>query len=187
MIASRRFVGTALALVLFAVSPAQAQEDRFDFRMLDTPKPVPDLSFADLDGTRLTLRDFRGRYVLLNVWATWCPPCRKELPSLDRLQAELGGADFQVVALSTDTGRDAAVLRLYQELDLDETGIFIDATGSAMRELGIFGMPVTLLIDAGGNEVGRKLGPAEWDNPAALSFFRETLMSDQDTDAVPVE
>lgn len=112
--------------------------------MLDTPRATPELSFSDVNGVTRSLQDFRGKYVLLNVWATWCPPCRQELPSLERLQDELGGAAFQVLALSTDTGRGAAVQQPYGELGLDDAGIFIDETGSATRELGIFGMPTTL-------------------------------------------
>lgn len=182
-----KLVGTAVALILFATSVARAQEERFDFGMRDAPRPVPELNFTDVHGTRLSLTDFRGKYVLLNVWATWCPPCREELPSLERLQGELGGAAFQVIALSTDTGREAAVQRLYQDLDLSDSGIFIDETGSVTRDLGIFGMPTTLLIDGDGNEIGRKIGPAVWDNDAALAFFRAKIKDEVNSDPVPVE
>lgn len=178
---------TAVALVLLATGVARAQEERFDFGMRDAPRSMPDLNFTSVNGTRLSLTDFRGKYVLLNVWATWCPPCREELPSLERLQGALGGAAFQVITLSTDTGRGAAVQRLYQDLDLSESGIFIDETGSAMRDLGIFGMPTTLLIDGDGNEIGRKIGPAVWDNAAALAFFRAKIEGKVSVEPVPIE
>lgn len=183
-----RFWARAVVVaVLLSAGGAGAQEARFDFRLLEAPKAVPDLNFRSIDGKALTLDDFRGRIVLLNIWATWCPPCREELPSLERLQDALGGPAFQVVALSTDTGREAAVSRLYEELGLDASGIFIDETGSAMRDLGVFGLPTTLLIDADGNEVGRKIGPAVWDNAAALAFFRARVEGAAKADPVPGE
>lgn len=185
MMSSFMQAGTAFALILLTTGIAQAQEERFDFGMRDAPKVAPDLNFTDASGTRLSLADFRGKFVLLNVWATWCPPCREELPSLERLQAELSGAAFQVIALSTDTGRNAAVQRLYKDLDLSKSSIFIDETGSAMRDLGIFGMPTTLLFDGDGNEIGRKIGPAVWDNAAALGFFRAIIEGEDSV--VPVE
>ena len=187
MIISRYLLVTALAVLVLATGETRAQDARFDFAMRDTPKATPDLSFANVDGKPLSLRDFRGKLVLLNLWATWCPPCRKELPSLERLQGELGGTAFQVLMLSTDTGREAAVRRLFDELALDASGIFIDATGSAMRDLGVFGMPTTLLLDGDGNEIGRKIGPAAWDSAAALSFFRELIASSEDKGIVPAE
>ena len=187
MIISRYLLVTALAALVLATGETQAQDARFDFAMRDTPKATPDLSFADVDGKPLSLQDFRGKLVLLNVWATWCPPCRKELPSLARLQGELGGTAFQVLMLSTDTGRETAVRRLFGELALDDSGIFIDATGSATRDLGVFGMPTTLLLDGDGNEIGRKIGPAAWDSAAALSFFRELIASSEDKGIVPAE
>ena len=115
------------------------------------------------------------KVVITKIAATWCPPCRKELPDLQGLQQELGGDQFQVVALSTDAGRLANVRGLYRELGLDETNIFIDETGSAMRKLGIFAMPTTLLIDPQGKEIGRKPGPADWDSAEALSFFERQM------------
>lgn len=182
-----RHTAFAFVLVLLATAGSPAQETRFDFGILDTPKPAPDLNFTDVNRRRLSLEDFRGKYVLLNIWATWCPPCRAELPSLERLQRELGSADFQVVALSTDTGRDAAVQRLYRELGLDDSGIFIDETGSVTGALGIFGMPTTLLIDPERNEIGRKIGPAVWDSPAAVEFFRNEIESGDNMGVVPNE
>ena len=184
---SRYLHVTALAILLLATVEARAQDARFDFAMRETPKATPDLSFADVNGKPLSLQDFRGKFVLLNLWATWCPPCRKELPSLERLQGELGGAEFQVLMLSTDTGRETAVRQLFAELALEDVGIFIDATGSATRDLGVFGMPTTLLLDGDGNEIGRKIGPAEWDNAAALKFFGDLIASSKDEGIVPAE
>ena len=187
MIISRYLLVTALVALVLATGETRAQDARFDFALRDTAKATPDLSFSDVDGKPLSLQDFRGKIVLLNLWATWCPPCREELPSLERLQGELGGTEFQVLMLSTDTGRETAVRRLFGELAMDDSGIFIDSTGSATRDLGVFGMPTTLLLDGDGNEIGRKIGPAEWDNAAALSFFRELISNGEDEVIVPAE
>ncbi len=167
---------SALVLLSMISGTATAEGRNFIFGIHSTAKEVPKIAFEDADGNQFTLEDFEGKYVLLNVWATWCPPCRKELPDLQGLQQELGGDQFQVIALSTDAGRLTNVRRLYRELDLDEGGIFIDETGSAMRTLGIFAMPTTLLIDPKGREIGRKPGPADWDSTAALTFFKEQMV-----------
>ena len=166
------------SLIFFSVQSgaALAEGGKFRFGIHSTPKEMPKIAFEDAVGTQLTLADFEGKYVLLNIWATWCPPCRKELPDLQGLQQKLGADQIQVIALSTDTGRLANVQRLYQELDLNDAGIFIDETGSVGRKLGIFAMPTTLLIDPQGREIGRKPGPADWDNAEAIAFFQKQLV-----------
>lgn len=167
----------SLILLTMFTGAALADGQKFVFGIHSTPKEVPKITFENTDGNQFTLEGFKGKYVLLNVWATWCPPCRKELPDLQGLQQALGGPQFQVVALSTDAGRLESVKRLYQELGLDEGGIFIDETGTAMRSLGIFAMPTTLLFDPEGREIGRKPGPADWDSTSALTFFKGQLGS----------
>ena len=141
----------------------------------DTAQPVPELRFEDGDGRPLTLADFRGKVVLLNVWATWCGPCREEMPTLDRLQAALGGPDFEVVALSIDRAGIDPVDRFYAEIGVRHLGRYIDVTGKTARDVGAYGLPTTLLIDREGREVARHVGPAEWDTPAMTAFFREQL------------
>ncbi|WP_448325884.1 TlpA family protein disulfide reductase [Sulfitobacter sp. M13] len=173
---TKRFLPVVMLLALLP-GTTFAEGKRFVFGIHSIPKEIPEITFEDLEEQQFTLEDFEGKYLLLNVWATWCPPCRKELPDLQGLQQKLGGQQFQVVALSTDAGKRASVLRLYQELGLDEDSIFIDQTGSAMRKLGIFAMPTTLLIDPEGREIGRKPGPADWDSTSALTFFQGQLAS----------
>ena len=164
-----RWAGLAAALVAWPMGPSAAQGPGDLFEMRDVPRPLPELSFVDAEGHDLSLADFAGKVVVLNVWATWCAPCRQELPTLAHLQDELGGPSFQVIALSTDPPGDGAVPGLYRELDLSEAGIFVDATGSAMRDLGIYALPTTLLIDAEGRELGRLTGAATWDGDEALA------------------
>lgn len=146
-------------------------------RLHPAPRPVPEIRFLDADGKPLTLANFRGKVVLLNVWATWCPPCRKEMPSLDRLQAKLGGADFEVVALSIDRGGIFVVQEFFKEADVEALAFYIDPSVEVMSRLGIVGLPTTLLIDRSGREIGRWVGPAEWDQPEVVQFIRSHLAS----------
>ncbi|MCT9000284.1 TlpA family protein disulfide reductase [Chelativorans intermedius] len=160
-----------------ATATAQDQGNTGSFAFHDEPQSVPALSFVDGDGSDITLADFRGRTILLNIWATWCVPCREEMPSLDRLQAKLGGPDFQVVPLSIDRGGLPAVEAFYEELGLSELGIYVDESGRASRELGALGIPTTLLLDHEGRELGRLVGPAEWDSPDMVALLRRKLPS----------
>ena len=126
-------------------------------------------------GAPRALAGFRGRVILLNIWATWCGPCREEMPALDRLQAMLGGPDFEVVPLSIDRGGVFAIKGFYEELDLRALQIYVDQSGEALTKLGAAGIPLTLLVDRDGRELWRHLGPAEWDKPAAVNRIRGHL------------
>ena len=157
------------------VDPSEDSATAYAFAFHEVPVAVPDLVFADASGRPVSLSDFRGRSVLLNIWATWCVPCRKEMPSLDRLQAEFDPSKLLVLTLSIDLQGAAVVRKFYHDLGLRSLGIYVDTTGSAGNKLGLPGVPGTLLIDARGREVGRKLGPAEWDSPAVDDLLREHL------------
>lgn len=131
-------------------------------------RTLPDLRFVDGTGASRSLADFRGRVVLLNLWATWCVPCREEMPALDRLQAALGGQGFEVVALAIDQGGIAAVTRFYTELKLGALRIYLDQNGDALNKLGGLGIPLTILVDRDGRELWRVVGPREWDAPEVV-------------------
>jgi len=146
-----------------------------ELSVFDQPREIPEIRFQDEQGHDLSLADFRGRVVLLNVWATWCVPCRKEMPALDRLQAKLGGDEFRVIPLSVDREGVAAVKRFYQQLGLKDLGIYVDPWGKAGRALAIPGVPTTLLIDRQGREVARKMGAAEWDDPEMVERIERTM------------
>jgi thiol-disulfide isomerase/thioredoxin len=139
------------------------------------PRPVPELVFEDARGVRRTLGDFRNKVVLLNVWATWCVPCREEMPALDRLQQKLGGPHFEVVALSIDAGGAAAVKKFYDEIGIRSLGIYVDPASRAMGTLGLVGIPTTVLVDHKGREIGRRTGPAEWDGAEAVRIIEGHL------------
>ena len=139
------------------------------------PVSAPDIPFFDAKGKKYTLADFRGKVVLVNIWATWCPACIVEMPLLNRLQAKLGGKDFMVLTISQDGGGAAVVKRFLDKRKLANLPVFIDKG----RKLGIAFkqdlLPTSMLIDARGREVGRIIGPAEWDKPKALDFIRRYL------------
>ena len=149
------------------------------FSMLETPRPLPELRFLDGVGKETTLAAFRGKAVLLNLWATWCVPCREEMPTLDRLQAELGGPGFEVVALSIDRAGLDVVRRFYAEIGVRHLAMYIDGSGEAARELNVLGLPTTLLVDREGREFKRLIGPAEWDAPEMVAFIRAQLSDER--------
>jgi thiol-disulfide isomerase/thioredoxin len=171
------FVGVRHFAALTAPSSSAQDAPTLGFMPLASPRMIADIAFEDADGNKRTLAQFRGKSVLLNVWATWCGPCRKEMPALDRLQAKLGSDDFQVVALSIDRGGVAAVKSFYDEIDVRSLGIYVDSTTDAQANLGIVGVPTTLLVDREGREVARYTGPADWDGPSVAAAIRRYLPS----------
>jgi thiol-disulfide isomerase/thioredoxin len=184
-VANRRaWLALAIVAGLFAVAPAIVRRMRDptssapELRLHPAPRELPDVTFADPQGAPTSLTAFRGRVVLLNVWATWCPPCREEMPALDRLQAALGGPDFEVVALSIDEAGMPAVRAFLVGAGIRHLRPYVDASGDARMRFGVGGVPLTLLIDRDGRELGRKLGPAAWDHPDAVKLIRGVLARD---------
>jgi thiol-disulfide isomerase/thioredoxin len=144
-----------------------------------TPLKVPDLAFQDVAGKPKTLADWRGRTVLLNLWATWCVPCRKEMPSLDALQTKLGGPNFEVVTINIDT-RDADKPKAWlKEVGVSKLAYYADPAAKTFQDLKAigraFGMPTTLLIDPNGCEIGTIAGPAEWASDDAIKLIEAAL------------
>jgi thiol-disulfide isomerase/thioredoxin len=139
------------------------------------PRAIPEIRFADDQGRGLTLGDFHGRVVLLNLWATWCLPCREEMPTLDRLQAKLGGERFLVIPLAVDREGVPAVKRFYRQVGVNHLGIYVDPSGRGSRALAVPGLPTTLLIDQEGREIARKMGAAEWDSAEMVFLIEKTL------------
>jgi thiol-disulfide isomerase/thioredoxin len=154
---------------------APANGEMAAFRETVPPVPVAGFTFTDGSGRPVAIGDLAGRIVLLNLWATWCAPCVREMPALDRLQARLGGPDFEVVALSLDRGGRDQVVPFLERLGVGNLALYLDPESAAMRELSPRGLPTTLLIDREGREVGRLEGAAEWDSPDALRLIRHYL------------
>jgi thiol-disulfide isomerase/thioredoxin len=134
--------------------------------LAQTPFRVPDLAFKDANGHDRTLADWRGRTVLLNLWATWCVPCRREMPALDALQAHLGGAKFQVVAINIDTRDAEKPLAFLKDVGIKHLDYYSDQSAKVFEDLKTagkaFGMPTTLLVDPSGCNIGTMAGPAQW-------------------------
>jgi thiol-disulfide isomerase/thioredoxin len=148
-----------------------------NFTLFNRPKPVPTATFRDGEGREMALSAFRGKVVLVNLWATWCLPCRLEMGSLDRLAAELGGKDFAVVAISMDRGGKADVERFFKEIHIKNLGLYIDDTTKSAKAYGAHGLPVSFVLNRDGLEVGRLIGPAEWDSPEALALIRHFIQA----------
>lgn len=169
---------TALSLGLAA--PVLADETLLTgemrrFAMAEDRPAVPgDILFADMDGPDRKLADFAGRPVVLNFWATWCAPCRAEMPSLDRLRAQMGD-EVAVVTLASGRNPPQAVAKFFAETGITQLPRYLDPRQDLARAMGVFGMPVTVLIDAEGHEVGRLTGDAEWDSPEAVALIRSLL------------
>ena len=143
------------------------------FTANDAPSPAPQAGFT-ANGKPTSLADFRGRVVLLNFWATWCGPCVAEMPSLDRLEAALGGEDFVVVAVSED--RNPAVVEpFFSGHQIQHLAKYHDPGGALASAFGIRGLPTSALIDRKGNVVGRIEGPAEWDSAQAKALIRHYM------------
>ena len=144
--------------------------------MATTPLQIPDLAFKDGDGQPKKLSDFRGKTVLVNLWATWCVPCRKEMPALDALQAKLGGADFQVVAVNIDTRDPAKPKAFLKDANLNKLDYFTDTNAKVFQDLKsvgrALGMPTSVLIDGKGCEIATIAGPAEWDSDDAVALIK---------------
>ncbi|MBL8698971.1 MAG: TlpA family protein disulfide reductase [Alphaproteobacteria bacterium] len=133
------------------------------------------LAFTAGDGTTRELALLRGRVVLVNLWATWCAPCIKEMPALDRLQAKLGGPDFEVVAIALDRQGERVVRPFFENLALKRLALNLDPSNAASRVFKASGLPVSVVLDREGRELGRVLGAAEWDAPEFESVLRDAM------------
>lgn len=149
--------------------------DMAAFVMKKTPEPLPDITFQDAAGKDVTLSSLKGKTVLLNIWATWCEPCREEMPALDRLQKELGSDKFEVVALSLDRKGYEASRKFLADMKADNITLYADPTAKQGMSLKVLGMPTTILINKDGLEVGRLAGSAKWDSPDAKKLIEAAI------------
>jgi thiol-disulfide isomerase/thioredoxin len=147
--------------------------------MATTPLKLPDLAFDDADGKPKKLSDWRGRIVLVNLWATWCVPCRREMPALDALQTKLGGPDFEVVAVNIDTRDPEKPKNFLKEANLTRLGYFTDQKAKVFQDLKsigrALGMPTSVLVDGQGCEIATIAGPAEWASDDAIKLISAAL------------
>ena len=142
------------------------------------PVPAPAISLVDLAGNTVALSDFAGRLVLINLWATWCEPCLREMPSLERMQSHLGD-QITVVAISEDRGGSKTVEPFINKLGLKSFKIYLDPKSDAGRAFKVAGLPTSFLIDREGRVLGRVEGAAEWDSPKLLGILKSVLGGDE--------
>jgi thiol-disulfide isomerase/thioredoxin len=145
------------------------------FVIKGTPTEVPAMAFVDASGAQKSLSDWRGKVVLLNIWATWCVPCREEMPMLDKLQAELGGKDFDVVAVNIDRGGAEKPAKFLVGTNASHIALYTDPSGKLFSVVKAVGMPTTLLIGRDGKELGRLVGPADWGSPEAVRLIKAAI------------
>jgi thiol-disulfide isomerase/thioredoxin len=164
--------GAAKAPVSAPYAPSGEMQN---FTLHKAPRDVADIRFTDAEGRDLSLADFKGKIVLLNLWATWCAPCRREMPEIDALQGDYGGKDFVVLALSQDRKGLVAVHRFYREIGVKNLVMYIDQKARAARQLRAPGLPTTILLDRRSAELGRLIGPANWNSPDARKLIEHFL------------
>ncbi|MEQ9694218.1 redoxin domain-containing protein [Shimia sp. SDUM112013] len=138
-------------------------------------RPVSTKTFEAEDGSTLSLAEYQGQYVLLNFWATWCAPCRKEMPMLAELQREFGGDDFQVVTLATGRNAPPAMKKFFEEIGVDNLPLHRDPNSAVARDMAVLGLPVTALIDKNGNEIARLTGDADWASDNAKAILKAVI------------
>jgi thiol-disulfide isomerase/thioredoxin len=146
----------------------------------EQPRRLPDLTFQNSEGKRVNLSDLRGRILLVNLWATWCVPCRKEMPALDALEQKLGGSDFGVVAINLDTGDRAKPKKFLNDIGVRHLAYYEDPSTEVFQQLKrygrtIIGLPTTVLVDRSGCEIATLAGPAEWASEDALALLRAAI------------
>ena len=139
------------------------------------PRAVSDKSFEHEDGREVTLADFRGKLVLLNFWATWCGPCREEMPMLAQLQEELGGDQFEVLTLASGHNPPPAMKKFFEKIEVDNLPLHRDPQQAVARDMAVFGLPNTVILNADGQEIGRLQGEADWSSESALAILRALI------------
>ncbi len=168
----------ALTAVLYGIwmrtvhAPAKPPASLARLVPMEKAEPVPAVTFMDVQGRPHTLAEFRGRYVLLNLWAVWCAPCVKELPALAKLQSALLPGKMEVVAVDVARGTPKDADDFLRTHGASRLTTYIDPNLTLMRAFGAYGLPLTVLIDDKGYQVARAQGPAEWDAPESIDYFQ---------------
>lgn len=138
-------------------------------------QPVSGAAFQTFEGAEIDLSAYQGQVVVLNFWATWCAPCRKEMPQLSELQAEFGGDDFQVVTVATGRNPPEGMKRFFDEVGVQNLPLHRDPRSALAREMGVLGLPVTVILDARGQEIARMQGEADWASESARAIIAALL------------
>lgn len=171
----RTFLATALAAGVVARVGHAAEQAPMGLSVLPRPRPLPDLDLRDDQGRPAGPAQWRGRPALVNLWASWCPPCVAELPSLDRLKPIIEPEGLKVVALNLDRSGVKAATATFARLNIHNLDIVVDAARQVSGSLGVDVLPTTLLVDSTGAEIARYVGGAAWDGPRALAMLRALI------------
>jgi len=175
---------SAVLLVALGGAWAAAEERPGNLVVHSAPRPLTAIHFEDEQRQTRSLADFEGKVIVLNIWATWCVPCRREMPTLDRLEAQLGGPDFRVVPVSIDRGGIDTIRKFYAETAVQKLAMYADRSGQVLRAVDAIGLPTTLIINRDGQEVGRITGPADWHSAEIVQFLRPLIAEPRETNSV---
>lgn len=169
--------GTAQADLVAAAQLREGDMKKLVFH--EVPEATSTAAYELADGAgQETLEAYRGKYVLLNFWATWCAPCRKEMPQLSELQSEFGGDEFEVVTIATGRNSPEGIKKFFAEIGVDNLPRHQDPKQSLASQMAIFGLPITVLIDPEGREVARMRGDADWSSDSAKAVIAAVLGAD---------
>jgi thiol-disulfide isomerase/thioredoxin len=170
-----------LALAALASAPVAAQDwgavealREGDMKKLvfgGAPEAVPEIALVDADGGPAALSDYRGRWVVLNFWATWCAPCRVEMPTLANLQDAMEGAPVEVVTVATGRHSPQGIARFFDDIGVDNLPQYRDPGQELARAMAVLGLPITVIVDPQGREVARLRGDAHWDSDSAIAIL----------------
>lgn len=147
-----------------------------NFLAKDPPAPIEDTVFFDRNGGEVRLSDYKGTPLIVNFWATWCPPCVAEMPALDRLKGLLSSSGIDVLAIDEDRNGAELAAKFYETNNITNLDILIDRQMALIKSAGVSGLPTTLFVDADGNEIAAVVGEAKWDSPAAVTFVKACLL-----------
>ncbi len=173
-------MGANLAQADMSEIAAMRSGDMMKLNFHSDPKSVSEQAYIKDDGTEGALADHEGKIVLLNFWATWCAPCRKEMPMLSELQSELGGDEFEVVTLATGRNALPAMKKFFADIDVDNLPLHRDPKQKIARDMGVLGLPITVILNQEGQEIARLRGDADWSSENAKDILRAIINDTQD-------
>jgi thiol-disulfide isomerase/thioredoxin len=164
-------LGANAALADNSALEALREGDMKKLAFAASPEAAPDVAFETEEGGEMTLADYEGRHLVVNFWATWCAPCRHEMPTLSALQEALGGEDFAVVTIATGRNPAPAMKKFFDEIGVENLPLHRDPKSALARSRGVFGLPITVLLDPQGREVARLQGDADWNSDSARAII----------------
>ncbi len=186
------FGSLLVAFIVIPVKNIAAKEPLLEgqvqeFQLAPSTRARPTVTWKNANGGKISLADFDGKVVMVNFWASWCAPCIRELPSIDRLQARLGSDKFSVAAISIDRGGKPVARRMLNRLKLKNLTLYTDRDSTTARSLGVRNMPTTIVYDQKGREVGKLVGGAEWDSNEAVALLKYFINNPNYADKLPVK